>query len=149
VELWELVARTAARDLVDRYAVSADAGRFDDLLALFTEDVVFDADGVRIEGRDALARYFDGVRTRLSAETATAFIRHHVTTHRVEVEGPDAATGITYYLAITELGLDHWGRYHDRYVRDPATDRWAFASRLEKMYGWTPGAWAGSTDRTS
>jgi hypothetical protein len=149
VELWELVARTAARDLVDRYAVSADAGRFDELIALFTPDTVFDADGVRIEGRDALEAYFHRVKERLAAETATAHIRHHVTTHRVDVDGPDAASGITYYLAITEIGPDHWGRYHDRYVRDPATDRWLFASRIEKMYGTAPGSWAGATDRTA
>ena len=149
MELWELEARVAARDLVDRYAVCADAGRFADLLALFTPDCTFEAEGVRVEGRDELAAYFDRARTRLSAETGTAFIRHHVTTHRVEVGGPDAATGITYYFAITEIGVDHWGRYHDRYVRDPATGRWAFASRAEKMQGTAPGSWAGSTDATA
>jgi hypothetical protein len=149
VELWELVARTAARDLVDRYAVLADAGRFEELLDLFAPDAVFEAESQRVEGRAALDAYFNRAKARLATETATGLIRHHVTTHRVEVDGPDAASGITYYFAITELGPDHWGRYHDRYVRDPATDRWVFASRVEKMYGTAPGSWAGATDASA
>ncbi len=41
---------------------------------------------------------------------------------------------------LTERGLDHWGRYVDRYLREP--DRWRFARRKVTIDGSVPGGWA-------
>jgi hypothetical protein len=37
-------------------------------------------------------------------------------------------------------GLDHWGRYTDRFVRVDGT--WLFAQRSVRVDGATPGGWA-------
>ena len=55
---------------------------------------------------------------------------------------PTEARGACYFLAVTEHGVDHWGRYRDRYV--PEGDRWLFAHRLVRTDGTTPGGWAAS-----
>jgi hypothetical protein len=46
---------------------------------------------------------------------------------------------------VTEHGVDHWGRYRDRFVPDrdnPSDDRWLFAYRYVKTDGTVPGGWA-------
>ena len=53
-----------------------------------------------------------------------------------------AVCGACYFLAVTEHGVDHWGRYRDRYV--PDGDRWLFAHRFVRTDGTTPGGWAAS-----
>ena len=42
MEPWELIAREAARDLVARYNANGDAGRLDEVLALFRADAVLE-----------------------------------------------------------------------------------------------------------
>ena len=44
-------------------------------------------------------------------------IRHHVSNLTIDVVSPTEARGACYFLAVTEHGVDHWGRYRDRYVR--------------------------------
>jgi hypothetical protein len=39
---------------------------------------------------------------------------------------------------ITDIGLDHWGRYQDRFV--PVGDRWLLARRSVKTDGYAPGS---------
>jgi hypothetical protein len=145
VEQWELEMRAGAQDLAVRYATLADTGRMEELVELFTEDTDFRADDIHVESRQALLDFLNRAKTRLAADTKQALIRHHVTTHRVDPVSPVEATGIVYYLAITERGIDHWGRYVDRYTKDPHTGRWLFASRAEKMTGTMPGSWAEQT----
>ena len=141
MELWELEVRVAAQDLASRYATLADSGRTEELLQLFHEDVEFQADDTHLVGRDALRDFFNRAKTALATVSSSALIRHHVTTHRVDPISPVEGTGIVYYLAITERGVDHWGRYHDRYTKDPEAG-WLLSSRAEKLIGAAPGSWA-------
>jgi hypothetical protein len=67
-------------------------------------------------------------------------IRHHVSNLTLTVESATAATGACYFLAVTEHGVDHWGRYRDQFV--PDGDRWLFAHRTVRTDGRTPGGWA-------
>ena len=39
---------------------------------------------------------------------------------------------------ITDIGLDHWGRYRDRLV--PVGERWLLAQRSVKTDGYAPGS---------
>ncbi len=55
MELWELVARERIRDLVARYNANADAGRFDEVVALFADDAVME-----LVSADGETRSFDG-----------------------------------------------------------------------------------------
>ena len=71
-----------------------------------------------------------------SIAEAGSFIRHHVSSHTVTVEGTDRAVGYAYFLVVTDRGPDHWGRYADRYVR--AGDAWLFQSRGVRVDGHAP-----------
>src|SRR5262249_43867324 len=53
------------------------------------------------------------------------------------------ACGFAYFVVLTARGLDHWGRYDDRYTT-ASGGRWLFASRRVRLDGWTEGSWAGA-----
>ena len=46
---------------------------------------------------------------------------------KIDIDGPDAARGASYFFVVTARGPDHWGRYRD--VLIPVGDRWLFAHR--------------------
>ena len=51
-----------------------------------------------------------------------------MTNIRFESLQPDEAVVASYFTVITEIGLDHMGRYRDRFV--PVGDRWLIAHRF-------------------
>ena len=143
MDLWELAAREAIRETVAAYAHCADSGRFDEFAALFAVDGVLEVHGQDpVAGRDAIRAYLGGVGSDLARDTTIPLIRHHVSNLRIDVTSPAEAGGACYFLAVTEHGVDHWGRYSDRYV--PDGDRWLFAHRFVRTDGTTPGGWAAS-----
>jgi SnoaL-like protein len=93
-----------------------------------------------VRGRDAIRAYLGGVGTDLARDTTVPLIRHHVSNLRIDVVSATEARGACYFLAVTEHGVDHWGRYRDQYA--PAGDRWLFAHRFVRTDGTTPGGWA-------
>ena len=149
MELWELSAREAIRETVAAYAHFADSGRFADFANLFAVDGVLEVHGeAPRQGRDAIRSYLEGVGTRLSDATTVPIIRHHVSNLAINVVSPTEARGACYFLSVTEHGVDHWGRYRDRYT--PDGDRWVFAHRLARTDGTRPGGWAATrTDQSS
>jgi len=72
--------------------------------------------------------------------TAVQLIRHHVSNVRIDVDGPDAARGASYFFVFTDRGPDHWGRYRDEYVRRDG--RWLFRYRRARLDGFAPGSWS-------
>jgi len=141
VDLDELVAREEIRDLCVRYAHAADRGHFGELADLFADDGVFDmGTQAPVVGRPAIVAALGGVGADLRAGTAVPTIRHHVSSISIVVDGPDAARAWSYYLAVTEHGPDHWGRYADRLVRERGV--WRFAHRRVRTDGAAPGSWA-------
>ena len=143
MEPWELGARENIRETIARYAHAADTGRFDELASLFAPEGVLEvANEPPLVGRDAIREYLEGVGVALAGATTVPLIRHHTSSVSIDVVGPDEARARCYFLAITEHGVDHWGRYRDRYV--PDGDRWLFAHRFVRTDGTTPGGWAAS-----
>ena len=146
MESWELSAREAIRETVASYAHCADSGRFADFAALFAVDGVLEVRGeAPLQGRAAIRAYIEGVGTQLRDATTVPTIRHHVSNLTINVISPTEARGASYFLAVTEHGVDHWGRYRDHYV--PAAndvDHWLIAHRLARTDGATPGGWADS-----
>ncbi len=135
----ELAAREAIRELVARYAQLIDRARIDDVVALFTADGVLEAnDHPPARGHDAIRAFFDDARTRLAAATTRPFIRHHVSTLTIDVLGSDDAEAAAYFLVVTDVGPDHWGRYRDRLAR--VDGRWLFRHRRVRTDGATAGA---------
>ncbi len=141
----------AIRSLHARYAQGVDRGRFAETAALFAPDAVLEVQGsARVVGRDEIRQYFEGVGHTLEATSVTRLIRHHVTTAVVDPIDDDHARGAVYFLAITERGVDHWGRYRDEYVRlteragDPGEPAggWRFSQRICVTEGRADGSWA-------
>ena len=60
-------------------------------------------------------------------------LRHHVSSVKIDLTGPDTASAASYFLVFTEVGLDHWGRYADRLVR--AGGSWLIAHRKVRLDG--------------
>ena len=140
MDVWELTAREEIRELVARYAHFADSGRFEELVALFAEDGVLEIDGREpVRGRDSILAFFASTRSDVR-ESSVRSIRHHVSSLRIDVSAPVAATGASYFLVVTERGPDHWGRYRDRYT--VSGGRWLFAAREVRVDGVAAGSWA-------
>jgi hypothetical protein len=141
VDAYELEAREAIRDLVARYNATGDAGRFDEMLALFAEDATLELPGGVHCGRAAIRAVFEGVaqRTGGGGGHAARFVRHFTATHQIDVLSEHDARGRCYYLVLTDRGLDHWGRYVDEYRR-PA-GHWLFQRRKVTMDAAVPGGW--------
>ncbi len=141
MEHWELVARESIRDLVARYNANGDGGRFDPMLELFADEAVLEVPGQVCRGHDQIRRFFEGVAANTGGDGArAAFIRHFTATHQIDVQGPDEATGRSYYAVLTDRGLDHWGRYLDTYRR--IGGRWRFWHRKVTTDAAVSGGWA-------
>ena len=139
MELWDLAAREAIRETVARYAHLVDRGRIDELVELFTEDGTLEAgDRPPARGRAAIRAFFMETAKQLASTAERPLIRHHVSNLVVEVTGSDSASAEAYFLAVTERGPDHWGRYRDRFARVGA--RWLFAQRRARVDGHAPGS---------
>ena len=135
MEHWELVARECIRDTVARYNHAGDSGRYDDMIGCFTDDGVLAViGGDEHHGHAGLLAFFAGVGG--SAEPGFTHLRHCVTNLLIDVESPEAATAQSYFQVITDIGLDHWGRYRDRFVA--VGDRWLLAHRSVKTDGYAP-----------
>ena len=147
MEGWELEAREEIRDTIDRYAHCVDGGRFDELVDLFAPDGVLEVEGEPPHrGRDAIRGFVIGTGRDLAAETGAPRIRHHVGNVLIELDGPEQARARCYFLAVTDRGVDHWGRYRDELVR--LGDRWRFTHRRVRTDGAAPGGWAAGRSAT-
>jgi hypothetical protein len=139
MELWELVARESVRDLVARYNANADSGRFDQVLECFAPDAVMELDGRPYRGHEEIRTIFTGAADLVRSGPDPVLVRHHTSTLQIDVAGPDDASSRCYYQVLSGKGLDHWGRYLDRYgVID---GRWHFVHRREFLDGFVPGSW--------
>lgn len=139
MELAEAVARESIRDLVARYNAAGDTGDVDTVAALFAQDAVMEVEGTVFSGREAVRDMFVGVARSTGDERLAEYIRHFTATHQIDMMGPDTANGRCYYQTLTERGLDHWGRYVDRYA--VIDGRWRFVYRRVKIDGLTSGGW--------
>lgn len=140
---WRAPAEVEIRALVQRYNALGDSGRFDEFVELFCADATY-----VVTGREAPFEGHDGIRRLLreANEDLTAwgsdrpfYIRHFTSTHHIEFATPTEARGRVYYQCLMPHGLDHWGRYTDRYRVDGGA--WKFAARTEARDGMVEGGW--------
>jgi hypothetical protein len=141
MELWELEARESIRNLVVRYNSNGDSARFDAVLELFAPDAVMELhDGVLYEGIEQIKTIFTGTKGRFAdfgQSTGKPFyMRHSTTTHQIDLVDESHAMGRCYYSVIMPHGIDHWGRYIDKYERRDGT--WLFTHRKVTMDGYVP-----------
>lgn len=133
----EAIAREQIRDVISRYNHAGDRGDLESLARCFREDGVLDIEGEdACAGRAAILRRLSGVVSNSIARGERAFVRHHVSSVKIDLTGPDSATAASYFLVFTEIGLDHWGRYLDRLSRSDGD--WQFAHRKVRLDGVAP-----------
>ena len=130
----EALAREAIAHTQSIYNTEGDRGRLDGLLDAFTDDGVLELDRGVFTGkqaiRAALSPAVDAKRAE-AAEGARLFLRHNLTTRRIELTSDSDADVWTYFFVMTPIGLDHSGVYVDRFVRQG--DRWLIARRRVKI----------------
>jgi hypothetical protein len=142
MELWELMAREAIRETVARYAHYADSGRFTELAALFADEGTLDVETeAPLHGRDAIHHFLTNVALDLASTSMSKMIRHNVSNLTIDFSSEREASGRCYFLAVTDIGVDHWGRYRDVYCPEP-DGTWKFAYRKVRTYGRVPGGFA-------
>jgi hypothetical protein len=114
IDLTSLIAREEIRALLIEYAQCADSGRTERMLELFAPEAVLEATGdPTCRGTSEIRDYFE--RAALSARhlMAKPHLRHHLSSIHIELVGAAQARSTSYFLAITDTGPDHWGRYRD------------------------------------
>lgn len=76
----------------------------------------------------------------VSDDWGLTFMRHHLTTSQVEVIDHAHARSDSYFLNVTNRGLDHWGRWLDTFEFDEHGG-WLFSSRQVVVEGSVEGSW--------
>jgi SnoaL-like domain len=134
--LEELLAREAIRDCMAKYTLSGDRLRVDDFAACFTEDGIIESERApgdlifQYAGREAIRAWQGRWRNREPEENAVhkaSFVRHNLSTCKIDITGPDTATARTYWSAWTDIGPDHAGVYLDDFRK--VGDAWLIARR--------------------
>ncbi len=137
MEAWELSARELIRDTLARYTWSGDALRVDELALAFCEEGVLEVRGQpAIEGRAAVAAFIGGVGNaadervipRNPKDQVRRIVRHNVANIRFTAITPTSARVESYFTVLTEIGLDHFGRYRDTFV--PVGSQWLIEHRF-------------------
>jgi hypothetical protein len=137
LQLSDLLAREAIRDLVVRYNSYGDSGLFDRMLGLFAPDAVVEIGGEAYQGQQAIRQAFSRVPAHTSKLGGQpAYLRHCTSTHQIDLLDESTATGRCYFSVLTAVGLDHWGRYLDDY--GVVNDEWRFTRRRVLTDGHSP-----------
>ena len=151
MDLWELTARERIRDSIARYTWSGDAFRLDDMVLAFCEDGVLEVRGQGpFRGRQDIIGFLGGgvagvggdearraaLKEQASAAGVTRIVRHVVSNIRFLELTPEHAKVASYFTVVTEIGLDHAGRYRDTFV--PVGDEWLIQHRFVSTDGRAP-----------
>jgi hypothetical protein len=134
MEQWELVARESVRHTISSYNFGGDRGRLDELAEAFAPDGAMQVDDEEpVVGRAAIIESLGSV---LRIDPAPDALHHHVAATHFRSVTPEAIETSSYFHVLTDIGLDHWGRYRDRFV--PVGDRWLIAHRHVVTTGFAP-----------
>jgi len=141
MDMWELVARERIRDTLAQYTWEGDAFRLEQMVEAFCPDGTLEVKGQPpYVGREAIVAFLSGgaggtdeERRRALQQQAQAagvkrIVRHSIANLRFVELSPDQATVATYFTVVTQIGLDHHGRYRDTLV--PVGDRWLLQHRF-------------------
>lgn len=133
----DLLAREAIRDTMARYTTAGDRLRIDDFVSCFTEDGLIEAENVRpeqtfrYEGRAAIRAWQERWLSGEAATHGASFVRHHLSTSKIDLSGADIATARTYWVAWTDIGPDHAGYYLDTFRK--VGEEWLIAHRRVRL----------------
>jgi hypothetical protein len=135
----DLLAREAIRDTMAKYNISGDRLKVDDYVACFTEDGIMESEFVpedkafRYSGKAEILAWQQRWLNREPGDAVhkASFIRHHLSTSKIDITGPDTAKARTYWVAWTDIGPDHAGYYLDDFRK--VGDEWLIAHRRVRL----------------
>lgn len=120
------------RDLTHRYCSRVDGFDLEGVLGVYSDDAVLDLESLgmgRFEGQEALRGFYQGSIDGMESQA------HVAANHLIELDGPDAAHGTHYVIAIANLKdgtkIHVHGLHTDTYRRTPSG--WKIASRALSM----------------
>jgi hypothetical protein len=138
--LEDLLAREAIRDTMAKYNTSGDRLKVEDYVACFTDDGIMESEFVpedrmfRYAGKAEILAWQTRWRNRdpgAEAIHGATFIRHHLSTSKIDITGPGTARARTYWVAWTDIGPDHAGYYLDEFRK--VGDEWLIAHRRVRL----------------
>ena len=137
-----MAARIEIAALIAELTNLGDAGSIDAFAKLFAHNGVYTLqDGTSATGPSEIERMLTEFSKNMqTAPNAPTYMRHNISTSHVEVLGNGAASGDTYFLNVNDKGLDHWGRWQDRFTRADSKT-WLFASRKVVLEGMIESSW--------
>jgi len=114
----DLISIEQIRATIVRYAWSVDQADYVAMARCFTpQGKLHVSRTMTLDGREAISETLG--KRALARGHGTAgrkFQRHNVTNVDIELDG-DTARVRSYFTVFTEIGLDHLGRYEDRFAR--------------------------------
>jgi hypothetical protein len=120
-----------------KYTTSGDRLRIEDFVSCFTQDAVLESEHVpadrafRYEGRAQIRAWQERWLAGEGGTHGATFVRHHLSTCRIDLSGQDTAQGRTYWVAWTDIGPDHAGYYLDSFRK--VEHEWLIAHRRVRM----------------
>ena len=129
MEMWELAAREQIRDTLARYNWSGDAGRLDGLAETFCTDGVLEIRGFApLRGRSEIVAFLGGVTGDIADKLdVNPVVRHNLANVLFTGLTREQANVSSYFTVLTNIGLDHFGRYRDTLA--PEGDTWLIKHR--------------------
>lgn len=132
MDIETMLAREAIRSTLALYNSAGDRGAIDEMMACFADDALLEVGEDRPSGSAAIRAYYQAIRdSGLIGGADARPTRHHLTTSRIEFDGPERANGWTYFLLVRDGRIIQNGIYVDRFRRDG--DRWVFTYRRVKV----------------
>jgi hypothetical protein len=136
MDRWELAVRERIRDVIARVAIAGDALKLDDYLAGFCPEAVLERRGASAStGYAEIRARLSGLAGRTDPGTAVTagvpaprVVRHSVTNVSFVSVTPEEARTDSYFTVFSNIGIDHFGRYRDRWI--PFGDHWRIQHRL-------------------
>ncbi|HVW40004.1 MAG TPA: nuclear transport factor 2 family protein [Amycolatopsis sp.] len=137
MQAWEIEARLDIARTMSRYTHYVDTGDATALAGLFTEHCHYDMGG-GVVAVDSATIEAAVERLKEMFRNAPGFgrVRHHVSSVTVDLRGPDRAKAMSYFVAMSRTGPDHWGTYRDELVR--TANGWLFSRRVVTVEGAAP-----------
>ena len=132
MDIEEMLAREEIRCLMAEYNMAGDSARAEEFAGVFTEDAELTTTGLELRGRRNIARgIFGAVADAGTDRPRPAFVRHNLTTSKVTFTGDGEARGRTYFVVLTDIGVDHSGIYIDEFRREQGN--WKIAKRKVRV----------------
>ena len=123
--------RLEIQELILRYTDAGDRARFDEFITVFAEDAEYVTPLWWTRGRGAIQAAMRREDLTFFGAVPPTFMRHHLTTCRIVLTGPDTAAARTYFVNYSDIGADHAGVYVDKFRR--VDGRWLIARREDRV----------------